>query len=203
MLLILLLLIIKVILEYDIIPYPQFIETKTGHFEWKNMTTIIIPIKNETFIDAVSFLSDLITRSSGVFSQILVINDPNINKESYIKCIIDDVVKEDEGYLMQVSEGFITIKAKKVIGIFYAFQTLRQMLPVQIESTVPALKENDLIIQCCIIKDYPRFKYRGFMLDVCRHWSDHINIMRYLDILSMHKFNNFHFHLTEGLVFFF
>tara|TARA_B100000963_G_scaffold97871_1_gene84520 strand:+ start:647 stop:2431 length:1785 start_codon:yes stop_codon:yes gene_type:complete len=48
-----------------------------------------------------------------------------------------------------------------------------------------------------IIEDFPRFKYRGMMLDVSRHFMPIDFIKRFIDIIAMHKMNKFHWHLTD------
>ena len=51
--------------------------------------------------------------------------------------------------------------------------------------------------QCCNIEDAPRFGYRGFHLDPCRHFITVENVKKQLDLMSMFKVNTMHFHLTE------
>ena len=52
-------------------------------------------------------------------------------------------------------------------------------------------------IKPMIIEDYPRFKYRGMMLDVSRHFMPKEFIKKFIDIMSIHKMNKFHWHLTD------
>jgi hexosaminidase len=73
--------------------------------------------------------------------------------------------------------------------LFYAFQTLIQLLPTTFSKEVK--------IPCCTIKDYPRFAYRGMHLDVSRHFFPVSFIKKYIDYLALHKFNTFHWHLTD------
>jgi hexosaminidase len=116
---------------------------------------------------------------------------------SYILCKIVDSISNREGYTLSIKSDSITITAKEPVGIYYAMQTVRQLLPPEIEtdSLVPGIQ---LAVPNCEIEDEPRFVYRGFMLDVCRHFSPYLSVKRYIDLLSLYKFNNFHFHLTEG-----
>lgn len=53
------------------------------------------------------------------------------------------------------------------------------------------------VAQCCNIEDAPRFGYRGFHLDPCRHFITVENVKKQLDLMSMFKVNTMHFHLTE------
>ena len=79
--------------------------------------------------------------------------------------------------------------------MFYGIQTLRQLLPPEIEK-----KDNNLeniLITGCKIKDYPRFSWRGYMLDSCRHFWPIETVKRMIELISMQKQNIFHWHLTE------
>ncbi len=69
-------------------------------------------------------------------------------------------------------------------------QTLRQLIPTKkgvVKTTIPCLK----------IHDFPRFSWRGMLLDCCRHFMDKEFVMRYIDLLAYHKMNVLHWHLTE------
>ena len=98
-------------------------------------------------------------------------------------------ITKDEMYILTAKENRITIKARTVRGIMNGMQTFLQLLPLQktTVATVPA----------CIIKDYPRFAYRGMHLDVVRHNFPLAYIKKYIEYLNFHKFNTFHWHLTD------
>ena len=102
----------------------------------------------------------------------------------------------EEGYSLRVSSKGVTIKAKTGKGAFYGMQSFMQLLPAQIESPtrVSGVK---WVAQCCDIKDAPRFGYRGFHVDPCRHFMTVENVKKEIDIMSMFKVNTMHFHLTE------
>jgi hexosaminidase len=108
--------------------------------------------------------------------------------------IIDVNLKYDlgkEAYELTVDSKQITIKASANGGLFNAFQTLKQLLPAG------KVVEKIIKIPGCVIKDYPRFKWRGLMLDVSRHFFTVNEIKAYLDVMSSYKFNVFHWHLTD------
>ncbi len=102
----------------------------------------------------------------------------------------------DEGYLLDVRPGVVSIRAPKAAGVFYGMQSLRQLLPVEIfreahvtgvNWTAPALR----------IEDSPRFAWRGMHLDVARHFMPKEFVKKFIDLLALHKMNIFHWHLTE------
>lgn len=107
--------------------------------------------------------------------------------------------ESEEAYRLDVDSSKIEIVAKNEAGIFYGIQTLRQLLPVSIEETDPSLIPNEQVweVPGVNIADYPRFSYRGMHLDVARHFFPVEFVKKYIDLLAMHKFNRFHWHLTE------
>ena len=72
----------------------------------------------------------------------------------------------NEGYTLEVNENSIKLSANKAAGIFNGFQSLRQMIPLTIRKKIKI----PLKIAGCKIIDYPRFGWRGLMLDVSRHF---------------------------------
>ena len=93
-------------------------------------------------------------------------------------------------YSLEVSNEGIDITGHDEEGVFYGIQTLIQLLP-------PHLSNNTIQIPYVIIKDHPRFEYRGAHLDVGRHFMPLDFIKKYIDLIAYHKMNYFHWHLTE------
>ena len=96
-----------------------------------------------------------------------------------------------EGYKLEVTKEGIKATASTPNGLYYAAQSLIQLMPAD-EKTIAKVE-----IQATTIEDAPRFPWRGLHLDVCRHFMPKEFVLRYLDYMAMHKFNTFHFHLTE------
>ena len=101
-----------------------------------------------------------------------------------------------EGYTLLVTTKNISLKANTSAGLFYGVQTLLQLLPPEIESST-TVKNIKWTIPCVNITDYPRFGWRGLMLDVSRHFFTKDEVKKYIDEMSRYKFNLFHFHLTD------
>jgi len=102
----------------------------------------------------------------------------------------------EEGYRLTVTPAHIAIAARRPAGLFYGVQTLRQLLPTQVFS--PSLvKDVAWTVPAVEIEDVPRFGWRGSHLDVGRHFMPKDWVLRYIDLLAMHKLNTLHFHLTE------
>ncbi len=101
-----------------------------------------------------------------------------------------------EGYALEVRTGRIVARAREGAGLFYAVQTLRQLLPPEIFREAP-VNGVDWTVPAVTIEDWPRFPWRGAHLDVGRHFMPKAFIKKYIDLLALHKLNTFHWHLTE------
>jgi hexosaminidase len=100
-----------------------------------------------------------------------------------------------EGYLLESDSQGITISANEPAGLFYGIQTLFQLLPKEIEGK--SMANIKWIIPAVKIRDYPRFVWRGLMLDVSRHFFSKEDVKSYIDEMAKFKFNTFHWHLTD------
>ncbi len=101
-----------------------------------------------------------------------------------------------EGYRLSVSRDRVDIQSSTQAGVFYGVQSLRQMLPNEVfnSSQVSGVEWN---VPCSTIEDQPRFTWRGLHLDVGRHFMPKEFVLKYIDLLALHKMNTLHFHLTE------
>jgi hexosaminidase len=102
-----------------------------------------------------------------------------------------------EGYELDVGPDGIRVSASTSAGAFYATQTLRQLLPPEIEKRDRVAFSQQWVIPAVRIHDAPRFAWRGMLLDCCRHFMSTEFIKRYIDLLAYYKMNRFHWHLTE------
>ncbi|MBR5438494.1 MAG: beta-N-acetylhexosaminidase [Clostridia bacterium] len=103
-----------------------------------------------------------------------------------ISLALNDETEDEEGYSLSVRKDEVIIRGKTEKGIFYGIQTLKQMLMY-----------GDLTLCKTEITDCPAFPYRGFMLDSGRYFFTKEAIFTFLEIMALHKLNNFHWHLTE------
>ncbi len=100
----------------------------------------------------------------------------------------------DEGYSLSVAPEGVTIRARATAGLFYGAQSFLQLLPVADESGRPS---THCLIPCLRIQDQPRFRWRGLMLDVSRHFFNKDEVERLLDEMAWYKLNVFHWHLVD------
>lgn len=102
-----------------------------------------------------------------------------------IRLSYNSAVKGSEAYRIEIDKNSINIQASCEAGLFYAVQTLTQIF------------SQGRSVPCQIIEDKPRFTWRAFMLDSCRHFQSVDRIKRHLDIMALFKLNTLHWHLTE------
>ena len=101
-----------------------------------------------------------------------------------------------EGYVLTVTPQQIVARAPQAAGLFYALQSLRQLLP-------PAIFQSEVVadvawdVPSVTIEDTPRYQWRGAMLDVARHYMPKAFVLKFIDLLALHKLNILHWHLTE------
>lgn len=102
---------------------------------------------------------------------------------------------DPESYTLDVTPEQIRIQAPGEAGLFYGIQTLRQLLPVAVFASTP--QAETWSVPCVHIADSPRFKWRGVMLDVARHFTEKPDLLKFIDALALHKINILHLHLTD------
>src|SRR5579871_3931145 len=170
--------------QISIIPKPVSLTTKSGNFTINPNTVIVAEGDNEK--KAASFFNDYLQQLYGFKLKTGKKPASDFIILSTRKSSTDDV---DGKYIMSVSSSQINITGDTHQGTFYGIQTLIQLLPTEISSSlkIPAIE----------ITDYPRFKYRGLMLDAGRHFMPVDFVKRYIDYIALHKMNYFHWHLTE------
>ena len=102
-----------------------------------------------------------------------------------------------EGYKLSVTANGIRLESATTSGFFYGLTSLKKMLPACIAAGVKDEKVVTYELPLVQITDKPRFPYRGFMLDVARHFFSVQEVKKMLDVMAIYKLNKFHFHLTE------
>jgi hexosaminidase len=118
------------------------------------------------------------------------------NKATIDLQIINNPSLGNEGYILEINEKGIQIKANANAGLFYGWQSVLQLLPANIYAAT--LQSNiNWTLPFVSIVDKPRFAWRGMMLDVSRHFFTKSEVKTYLDDMARYKLNRFHWHLTD------
>lgn len=176
--------------EISLIPKPQSIELKKGNFKIEKNTTIYFEPEFEI---AGNFFNEFLQNGAGF-------QLTNTSKKDAKIVIEKDISQPSEGYFLDISDLKISIKANDASGAFYAIQTLRQLLPPELEVPLTPKGGNNgksISLPQLTISDFPKFQYRGMHLDVSRHFFDKEFVKKYIANLAMLKMNTFHWHLTD------
>ena len=174
--------------DVNIIPIPVKTQTLKGEFVLPQK--VVIAYQTTDGKNIAQYMADKLKVSTGYEVRLS-------DKKGNITIQITPSLKmAEEGYRLSVTAKGVTIKAKTAKGAFYGMQSFMQLLPAQVESATK-VEGVKWVAQCCNIEDAPRFGYRGFHLDPCRHFITVENVKKQLDLMSMFKVNTMHFHLTE------
>lgn len=176
--------------NYQVIPLPQQIDRQQGQpFVLNSKTKILYQAGNSMMKSDAIFLSNYIKDSTGKNLLIAPLTKEN-STHNVIILELDKSLAHNEGYVLNVNSHKITIKGKDENGIFYGIETIRKSIPAQATG-------NDINMPEVTITDYPRFAYRGMLLDCGRHFFSAKYIKDYIDMLALYNMNYFHWHLTE------
>ncbi|KUM68833.1 beta-N-acetylhexosaminidase [Streptomyces curacoi] len=113
-----------------------------------------------------------------------------------IRLRLDPGLGREEYRLVSDGSG-VRIEGGGAAGVFWGAQTLRQLLGPDAYRRAPIGRDRTWAVPHLTIEDAPRFRWRGLMLDVARHFLPKDGVLRYLDLMAAHKLNVFHFHLTD------
>jgi hexosaminidase len=174
----------------SIIPKPVELTVHPGTFPLNHSTVIIA----NSFAKHDAVMLNIYLKKLYGFSLPVKNISPykDVKNAIILRLIKPDERKKDE-YDMSVDADKIDIGGANHEALFYGIQTLLQLFPADKDS----VSNKEFNIPQLVIKDYPRFQYRGMHLDVGRHFFDVDEIKKYIDYLAYHKFNTFHWHLTE------
>ena len=172
--------------EAHLIPAPVSIEKSDQSLLIDGQISFSIETEDDNIKKHVAIFEDFL-------SSIQIQTVPNANTAVSVR--LHEPKKDllgDEGYELNITQQGIEIDANRAAGVFNALQTLRQFFP-------PSAGDSDgsISIETGKIVDYPRFAWRGLMLDVSRHFFSVEDVKAYLDKMAQFKFNVFHWHLTD------
>lgn len=173
--------------NYNIVPLPQEVSaTQNESFVLDGKTKIVYPKGDDTLKRVADFLAEYIKEGAGFT---LTVTDQDVADHAIVlKADYKSDVKE--AYNLVVTGKQIIVNGSDAAGTFHGIQTLRKSIPASVD-------ENPVVFSGVDIKDYPRFEYRGMMLDVSRHFFSVEDVKNYIDILALHNINRFHWHLTD------
>lgn len=177
-------------LPFSVIPQPAEVEISGGGYRLKSSDLIVSEQIDDNVKSAIAeFAAHLQTVAGGKNSIIS-------GEEGKGVVFSIDTTLANEAYTIETDKSRVQVKANSYNGFIYALQTIAQMLPAEFYGSKRA-RGVDFSIPYGVIKDAPRFAYRGVLIDVGRHFYSVDEIKKCLDIMSVYKENVFHWHLTE------
>ncbi|NDV70413.1 family 20 glycosylhydrolase [Dysgonomonas sp. 25] len=173
--------------DYQVIPLPQQVALSDGNsFMLDNSTAIVYPAGNERLKKTAGFLAEYLNLATGMTFEV---TDTPQDKNAIL--LTSDLKHDNtEAYTLIIDKDLVKISGASDAGVFYGIQTLRKSIPAEeaiAQVEFPAVS----------IADYPRFGYRGAMLDCARHFFPTDFVKKYIDILALHNINRFHWHITD------
>lgn len=171
---------------FNIIPYPASIEEGVGSFAVQGAAV--------HYDNAFSGIGEDVVDAFAARLGVTVDATSGSGESAGFNFLKDDSLGE-EAYTLTVTSSKVVITAATRTGLFYAVQTLKQLMPVAVYGTSAVTTE--WTIPAVTIEDAPRFGYRGFVLDVCRHFFTVSEVKKYLDLMALHKMNRLHWVLTQ------
>ena len=182
--------------QHAIIPQPVNMESADGSVTIESEIGLVLDQENELIsVMLANFTSELeplgikVSSDGGAESTAAALLRVTLKEE-------DSVKLGKEGYELGLANGVINLQAIEPAGVFNGLQTLRQLLPQERVSKEDG-DYDPVVIEGMRIVDYPRFGWRGLMLDVSRHFFTVEEVKDYIDQMSKYKFNVFHWHLTD------
>lgn len=173
----------------DVIPQPQEIvlARDTTPFIIDRSTTIVYPTTNEKMHRTADFLATFIKEMTGTEIRV---SDKEKSSNAIILAV-DSTMGHPEGYKLQITPEKVLLTGGSEAGVFYGIQTIHKALPILKDGKVAAA------LPAGTVTDFPRFRYRGFMIDVGRHFFPVSYLKQMIDLMALHNINYFHWHLTE------
>ena len=179
-----------------LIPQPQTVEILDGNFVLNNETVIVA---DPNLFEA-KYLQQEIKKLTGLDLKIGM-NLKSTSKISFYDIISGGFHNDEEAatkyysntnqgkYFLNINQNEVAISQSDPLGNFYGIQTLLQLIPAE--------QKTEIKLPCVEIKDAPKYAWRGMHLDCARHFFPVSFVKKYIDYLTMFKFNTFHWHLTD------
>ncbi|MCX4330721.1 MAG: beta-N-acetylhexosaminidase [Muribaculaceae bacterium] len=171
----------------NITPTPKQMTVGTGELALPSAFTISYQ-SQPGFADEVEKFAAGINKSTGI-------NVSTATSGNALVSVAYDSTLGDEAYTLDVTAEGVAITASKPAGLYYAFQTIKKIMPANVALDI--YQAGSYSIPLVNIVDEPRYPWRGMEIDVARHYFDVDEIKKMLDIMAVYKMNRFHWHLTD------
>lgn len=176
----------RVVADYNVIPQVQYLSVKDGDVYVFDSSRKLVYDNQDSRRSLELFAQDL-EELVGIRPSVAAGTSEDAKDNVYFTLGLQDGRKE--AYSINVSSDGILVRAVAPEGIYRATRTLLKSVGTEKTSSVE--------FPSAEVSDWPRFGYRGLMLDVSRHFSDVEMVKRTIDMLALHQLNIFHWHLTD------
>lgn len=173
--------------QISLLPVPQELTLTSGKFVLKSDATIGATCAD--LLPAAQYLASLLSPATGF-------DIKAVEGEGTVTLSLSDSNGQADGYTLKVTSGKVSITGNSYAGVISGIESLRQLLPAQIESKTK-IDNVEWSVPAVDITDAPCFAWRGIMLDVSRHFYTPQEIKDLLDVMALYKMNKFHWHLTD------
>jgi hexosaminidase len=167
-----------------LVPEPVSITERAGEFVFDRSVSVVVPGKDPSLDSIAQWFSGKVNALNGLSLASGRSGRKSIRVE--LNRAPDEKIGK-EGYTLSINPTAVTVRGNTPAGIFYGLQTFLQLVPPVGVRAVP----------CAEIVDYPRFEWRGLMLDVSRHFFSKKEVLRYIDEMAAYKYNVLHLHLSD------
>jgi hexosaminidase len=178
-----------------VIPKPVSALATGGTFAITSTTQILVEPATDELLAIGNYLAERLRPATGYDLPVRAAAGAPAEGHLYLTTAGGDPALGAEGYSLTIAPAGATLAASQPAGLFYGIQTLRQLLPPSIESATP--QSGPWVLPAGTIRDYPRFGWRGSMLDVARHFFGVADVKRYIDLIAYYKLNRLHLHLSD------
>lgn len=190
-----------------IIPQPVELEVGDGRFAFAADTQVVASPAGPGGAGAArAVAAQLVDFLAPAMGYRLSLVEDSPRQENVVRLKVDASLNDQlggEGYRLEATARSIVISAAEPAGLFYGIQTLRQLLPPAVfrgqkaATAGPEAEGAEWAVPCVRITDYPRFKWRGLLIDPARHFIPIEDVERFVDAMALHKFNRLQIHLTD------
>ena len=171
-----------------LIPLPAQLQSASGSFKVDSNTAIVVPAHDAAALHAAQYVANLAARMRGLHLQV---KQGGATADAIVFQRSPQAAgAHPEGYALAVTPQGIHVEAHDDAGLFYGAVTLYQLL-------TPDAKHGSVQVPALQINDWPRFAWRGLMLDSARHFQTVAEVETLLDQMAQHKLNVLHWHLTD------
>ncbi len=182
----------------NVLPVPAYVVLGSGKFTINSTTQIYVNPATTEVVNIGNYLQSKLQPSTGFFSLPVesTSTPPTTNGSIYLTTEGADPSLGQEGYKLEVNNTKVVLTAYTTEGLFRGIQTIRQLLPPQIDNQ-GKVSGISWTMQTGTIIDYPRFSYRGLMVDVARTFVSVSDLEKIINVLAEYKINCLHIHLTD------